>query len=199
MKCGYCETKTHDRCPSGVRVKDDAVFQCGCGCSMSRMMRCTECNNRRQEEIGQDWRCVDRDACAADIERRVSENPIVAKIRTIKQGIAENRLQELAERRTAQKTQQEREVTEDPSPAPAPARVVAPAPARARRVATGPRDCTCGCGGQTKGGMFLPGHDSKYLTILSEMEHWQAIALAAKVSPAFEAKLTRRLVRENKK
>ena len=25
-----------------------------------------------------------------------------------------------------------------------------------------PRDCQCGCGGQTKGGRFLPGHDAKF-------------------------------------
>lgn len=24
-----------------------------------------------------------------------------------------------------------------------------------------PRDCECGCGGQTKGGRFIPGHDAK--------------------------------------
>lgn len=24
------------------------------------------------------------------------------------------------------------------------------------------RDCRCGCGGQTKGGTFLPGHDARY-------------------------------------
>lgn len=24
------------------------------------------------------------------------------------------------------------------------------------------QDCTCGCGGVTKGGRFLPGHDARY-------------------------------------
>lgn len=196
MKCGYCETGTHDRCPSAVRIKDDAVFQCACGCAMSRLMRCTECNNRRQEEIGDDWRCTDRDACAADLERRVSQNPIVAKIRSIKQGLAHTRSLELAERRATQRIQQGHEPEHDTTPAPV---FTKAAPARARREPASPRDCTCGCGGQTKGGMFLPGHDSKYLTILAGMGHMEAVALAARVSPAFESKLTRRLIREKKK
>jgi hypothetical protein len=31
----------------------------------------------------------------------------------------------------------------------------------ARRPASKGPDCQCGCGGQTKGGRFLPGHDAK--------------------------------------
>lgn len=27
-----------------------------------------------------------------------------------------------------------------------------------------PVDCTCGCGDQTKGGKFLPGHDARYVS-----------------------------------
>ena len=32
------------------------------------------------------------------------------------------------------------------------------------------RDCNCGCGGKTRGGEFLPGHDSKlYAAIIDEV------------------------------
>ncbi len=32
------------------------------------------------------------------------------------------------------------------------------------KVEKGPRLCACGCGGMTKGGAFLPGHDSQLLS-----------------------------------
>ncbi len=34
--------------------------------------------------------------------------------------------------------------------------------ARSSRPKREPRECKCGCGGTTKGGTFLPGHDAKY-------------------------------------
>jgi len=32
-----------------------------------------------------------------------------------------------------------------------------------------PKPCTCGCGGMTKGGRFLPGHDARYHSALKKM------------------------------
>lgn len=48
-----------------------------------------------------------------------------------------------------------------------------------------PRNCLCGCGGQTKGGRFLPGHDARYharIKILTAtgMSHDEAEKLASK-------------------
>lgn len=37
---------------------------------------------------------------------------------------------------------------------------------KATPKAKAPRDCQCGCGGQTKGGRFLPGHDAKLKSAL---------------------------------
>ena len=31
-----------------------------------------------------------------------------------------------------------------------------------------PRECGCGCGGMTKGGDFIPGHDSKLMSAIVE-------------------------------
>lgn len=45
------------------------------------------------------------------------------------------------------------------------ARADRPKPARverAPRAAKEPKECLCGCGGMTKGGRFLPGHDARY-------------------------------------
>lgn len=48
-----------------------------------------------------------------------------------------------------------------------------------------PQDCLCGCGGQTKGGRFLPGHDARYHARIKSLEaqgvdHAQAEKIASK-------------------
>jgi hypothetical protein len=59
----------------------------------------------------------------------------------------------------------------------------------------GPR-CLC-CGEPTKGGKFLPGHDSKYLTTkIAQLEGpWQPVydQLVVEVSPAFADKFKKRV------
>lgn len=40
-----------------------------------------------------------------------------------------------------------------------------PAPTRTR-AGKAPRDCECGCGGMTRGGRFIPGHDAKLKSVL---------------------------------
>lgn len=47
-----------------------------------------------------------------------------------------------------------------------------PKPPR-KRKAKAPKDCACGCGAQTKGGRFLPGHDSKLLAWVGAVERGQ--------------------------
>lgn len=32
-----------------------------------------------------------------------------------------------------------------------------------------PKPCACGCGGMTKGGVFLPGHDAKTISAIIEV------------------------------
>lgn len=60
---------------------------------------------------------------------------------------------------------------------------------RAERVAkvVEPKDCMCGCGGQTKGGRFIPGHDARFhsrvkalVAFDSDLSHEQAEAIASK-------------------
>lgn len=49
---------------------------------------------------------------------------------------------------------------------------------RKPRAAKPPLECTCGCGGMTKGGRFLPGHDARY--------HAAQKRAAAEAAPAIE-------------
>ncbi len=56
---------------------------------------------------------------------------------------------------------------------------------RAAKVKT-PQNCLCGCGGQTKGGRFIPGHDARYharIRILEGqfgLDHDEAAKIASK-------------------
>lgn len=48
-----------------------------------------------------------------------------------------------------------------------------------------PRDCLCGCGGQTKGGRFIPGHDARFHSRVRALEaqgvsHDEAAKIASK-------------------
>lgn len=38
------------------------------------------------------------------------------------------------------------------------------------RSAKPPRPCACGCGGWTRGGRFIPGHDAKLLGVVKRIE-----------------------------
>lgn len=53
---------------------------------------------------------------------------------------------------------------------------------RTRKVKE-PKECTCGCGGMTKGGRFLPGHDARYHSALAKAEAAKAAAEEATAEP----------------
>lgn len=172
--CGHCNVGHHNTCPGGVRNGNGTIFLCGCSCERAGQPRCTDCNNRHPEEVGTDWRCLDRDACQADIDRRIAESSI-GKF--------------LAQWRT----ERAREATGEPlAPGEAQTHRVA-SPRRSRTPSAASRACLCGCEGMTKGGKFLPGHDSKYLNILAALDPAEARTLAASVSEAFAAKLEKRM------
>ena len=80
----------------------------------------------------------------------------------------------------------------------APAAVQAPvAASEARETPTEGPECTCGCGGRTKGGRYLPGHDAKHVAWQAAMVQSAHItpekALAELPSPALHNKLVARL------
>lgn len=174
--CGHCNVGHHGTCPGGVRNGDGSIYRCGCSCERAAQRRCTDCNNRRPEEVGEDWRCLDRDACRADVERRVAESSI-GKF--------------LAQWRSERAQEARREPLVGPDGQTC--RVSTPRSSRApSRAGAG---CLCGCGGTTKGGKFLPGHDSKYLNQLVERGDQEARELALAVSEAFAAKFEKRIVK----
>lgn len=46
------------------------------------------------------------------------------------------------------------------------------------RAAKEPKACECGCGGQTKGGRYLPGHDAKHHSRIAKEREAEALAKA---------------------
>lgn len=180
--CGHCAFGGHhNTCPSGVRNGDGSIHLCGCkaeGCRAGQR-RCTDCNNWTQDEIGPDWHCLNKNDCLAEQERRYATNPTMKWLRDWRE--------QQRSQKAVRSFSEEREALEAPAYRARPSRVPSAAP----------RDCTCGCGGQTKGGRFLPGHDSKYLNYLVAQSDKglgeSALALAAQVSEAFAAKLAKRV------
>lgn len=87
LTCGYCSfSKRHDLCPGGVRNGDGSIRICECkepGC-LAGTPRCTDCNNREAGTVGPNWKCIDKMACEADIERRMASHPTIQFIRAHK-------------------------------------------------------------------------------------------------------------------
>lgn len=170
LKCGFCADTRHDQCSSGVRNGDGRIARCTCGCERSQETRCTDCNNREQTEIGTDWRCLDRGACEAEVQRRLDANPVMSRI---KASVERTRERQRLER--LQKEALKYDAAHDPEDpmyeilnAPDISKPEKPKRGRTSPKPTGPGKCRC-CGEPTKGGSFLPGHDSKFLTRLAEM------------------------------
>lgn len=172
--CGFCETSTHQHCPGAVTNGNGSLLVCPCeepGCGQDKHY-CKTCGAR--EEV-QGWKCLDRDACQARFQAEMD-----AGARRLGLHLGRTILGRSGD-----------------SGAPA-ARPRAPRPEKAPSKA---RDCTCGCGGQTKGGKFLPGHDSRYLSALvAEFDADQAAVRpstardqAFEVSEAFGQKFNKRV------
>ncbi|AOZ65131.1 hypothetical protein KDI99_gp31 [Arthrobacter phage Greenhouse] len=180
LACGHCLVGHHGCCPGGVRNGNGQIILCACkwdGCRAGRP-RCTDCNNREANEIGPNWKCIDRQDCEAEQERKLAANPTIQWMRNL----------ERQKRPVA--------ISEDAGALEGP-------PARQKvsrtpRKPAEPTPCTCGCGDLTKGGKFLPGHDSKYLNQLVEAadrggRHADEAAIRADaISEAFGAKFRKR-------
>lgn len=167
--CGFCSTgKRHDLCPGGVlNGNQTEVIVCPCP-EHTDQTRCLLCNERGALSVSTTtWACIDQDACQA---RRDSRRAEFAK--------ALYGASETGEPLRAVPTKEK-------------ARKTPPKPEKT------PTECRCACGGLTKGGSYLPGHDARHISEVYKraMATGQSIEDALSIfadKPALQAKLAKR-------
>lgn len=168
-----------NHCTIGIEQKGGTeILRCGCPCSHD-LIKCLDCG-KREREYAEDhevnpttWRCFDTEACRAAVEKRLDDDPTIRMIRAAYARADERRRLNSGERRD-------------------------------RTADTGgrttSRKCLC-CGEATKGGLFLPGHDSRYLSRTVEDIQTGVVTLDATLnawtkrglSEALQAKLVKRV------
>lgn len=195
--CGGCTHGWHELCPGAVfNPGSGEVITPGAGSTPTvyagelrycpcddprhtpRVIRCRCCGYRNPDTDTTDrGECVDRDACRV----RSATSAVMRFLRECQTTRYEGGQ---AVQRARRSTPAER------------------GEARAQRAASKARDCICGCGGVTKGGLFLPGHDSRLVSRWGAdfegadpdkqrdaVDRFAALG----VSPALAAKLAKRL------
>lgn len=167
--CGFCQTGHHNMCPTAVRNGNGTPISCPCEC-WSGQPQCMDCKNNTPGEVDDTtFLCTDVESCHLEQRARRESTPIYKFMEEYK-----------AARRVAE-TMEEHGRYQRPAPA---------------TKATG--QCLC-CGGETKGGAFLPGHDARWIKALAAevlggaASEDEVVARAAAVSPALEGKLRRKL------
>lgn len=177
--CGYCATGAHEHCKRAIRNGNGSVHLCPCqdghpGPAI-QAIKCLECYNTDLDELDEKlWACWDVRLCASRIQDRLDANPDYQRIHQSYVNAAVTTAKERAER-----------------------------PARNRnpgRPSSG--QCLC-CGEKTGGGMFLPGHDARLVSIKAKEVEAGANPLevlaafkALGVSEKLYAKLERKLERQ---
>lgn len=135
LVCGFCQSGNCNYCPRAVRNGDGRILPCSCSrpyCG-GQVVRCLSCKNENDGEVSpDDWRCIDREACALAVQARLDGNVHVQMVREVMRRVSENTATE-AKADKAAKAKKE------------------------------PTFCAHGCGEQTGGGLFRPGHDAKYV------------------------------------
>lgn len=171
--CGFCQTGAHDKCVTAIRNGDGSIVKCRC--CLTKPPRCLECSNRRASEVSEETRlCLDRDACLDTREASRASGPAGKFLRARERAMRVDR--------------------PDPSYTQTGTDTTPRTPSTAKPLVG---LCRC-CGGATKGGAFLPGHDSRYLSRLVEQVKTgdlighDALAMLAD-KPALQAKLEKRL------
>lgn len=141
-KCGHCSTgpAPHPHCPGVITNGNGIVLHCPCRC---RSIHCRSCQGK-PEDVGEidpiRWRCLDTAACGVRVAD--AREAVRAKLLGPKYKKPETNMK------------YGEALDETPKPARKPA-----------RAKTGV--CQCGCGGATRGGRFLPGHDAKLKSALA--------------------------------
>lgn len=196
--CGFCAAGLHHLCKvatwnpgSGKIVIPAAGGQPAVYSGEALWCACPdpECEGKRPScrecgydpgftlDLGEGLVCLDRAECALRVSQRLENDPIhllLLECRTTR--IVDGEAVERPRRAT-------------------PAEQAA---AKAAKAAARARGCLC-CGESTKGGLFLPGHDARFVAVLAgkvragEIEADEAQLALADCSPALQAKLAKRL------
>lgn len=104
MVCGFCQSGNHNHCPRGVRNGNGRVIACGCDAPYcgGQVIRCLNCKNENDGEVSPDgWLCLDREACALEVQRRLDSNVHVRMVREVMARVSE---QTATEEKAAQAT-----------------------------------------------------------------------------------------------
>lgn len=139
LTCGYCTSGHHKYCPRAVANEGRTkIWPCACDdpeCGGGSILRCLTCKNERPGEV------------SPAMWECLDPEACAAQVQ---KNLARN-----------PGYQQIREITMPKATA---AKATA-AKTAAKKAKAEPRDCADGCGGQTSGGLFLPGHDAKLLSV----------------------------------
>ena len=172
--CGFCGTNNHEGCIVAVRNGNGSLFACSCALEMSRrdhpIVRCTACGNRREDEVGLDFLCTDRQACQLAVQVRYEQNPFVVQMRGVESA-----------RRVI-------DLTDPDAPKEEPL-------TKPKKLGEG--RCLC-CDQPTRGGLFAPGHDTRYVSILvrdvlTESAAQDVVRAQLDTLPKLQAKFDKRL------
>lgn len=93
MLCGFCQSGNHNHCPRAVRNGDGRIIPCKCTAPFcgDQVLRCLDCKNENEGEVSPDgWRCLDREACGLEVQRRLDVNPHVQTVREVMRRVTEN-------------------------------------------------------------------------------------------------------------
>lgn len=145
-QCGFCREGNHEGCAIAIASvvphvsnPDGVVWVCGCDVGVCDTVRrkCTECKNRNTLEVDpKTFQCLDRESCEGSRRAKREADPFHAQLIEIR----EKAQMAKVENATAKKV--------------------------AAKKAAAPKEgtCVCGCAGKTKGGLFLPGHDARFVS-----------------------------------
>lgn len=164
--CGLCASGHHELCPGAIwnpgsgeikvpasgsipAVYEGEAKWCPCPSTEHtgpKLAKCRQCGERRPaEELTLDLKCVAVDDCRMAALVRTEKNPLYQMLQECQTTtLVAGEVKERPRRLTGEKLVK----------------------ARAEKKEAQARPCTCKCGGTTKGGAFLPGHDARYVSQL---------------------------------
>lgn len=144
----------HARCHGAVTNGAGKTSLCRCDCH-DHEARCHECGYEHLDSTGFDpslRRCVDRAECAQRIALAIERSRNSPEMQEIYR-IREEARAEVAARKAEDRAKREAAALERGE-----VPEVASEPTKRAKI---PQKCHCGCGGLTKGGNFMMGHDMK--------------------------------------